>query len=97
MTLLLTLIAVLFLLPIGIVFMNSFKGQFYIADAPFALPNADTFAGLQNYISGVQKTDFFSALIRSAFITILATLLITVLTAMTAWYLVRVRRAHAVT
>ena len=34
------ILAVLFLAPIFIVLMNSFKGRFFISDTPFALPNA---------------------------------------------------------
>jgi raffinose/stachyose/melibiose transport system permease protein len=42
------ILAILFLSPIFIVLMNSFKGRFYISDTPFALPNAQTFGGLEN-------------------------------------------------
>ena len=52
LSVLLGLLALLFLLPILVIFMNSFKGRFFIADAPFALPSAETFAGVQNYING---------------------------------------------
>ena len=36
--------------------MNSFKGQFFISDAPFALPTVDTFVGFENYLSGIEKS-----------------------------------------
>ena len=84
-------LTILFLLPIGIVLMNSFKGQFYIADAPFALPNANTFVGLQNYGNGIAKIDFWRAFGYSLFITVASVLLIVIGTSMTAWYLVRNR------
>ncbi len=86
---LLLVLAVLFLAPIFIVLQNSFKGQFYISDAPFALPNSQTFAGLENYVSGVRKTNFFSAFGYSLFITVFSVGVITLCTAMTAWYIVR--------
>ena len=35
---LMVILSIAFLVPIFIVLMNSFKGQFYISDAPFALP-----------------------------------------------------------
>ncbi len=85
----LTLLAILFLAPIFIVLMNSFKGQFYISDAPFELPNSETFVGLSNYVSGINKTNFFSAFGYSLFITVFSVAVITVCTAMTAWYIVR--------
>ena len=81
----------IFVLPILIVLMNSFKGQFYIADAPFIPPNAQTFVGLQNYINGIAKTGFFSAFGYSLFITVFSVLLILITSSMAAWYLMRVR------
>lgn len=88
---LLTVLTLLFLSPIFIVLMNSFKGQFYISDAPFVLPNKQTFAGLSNYITGIERIGFFSALGYSLFITIFSVLAILLFTAMTSWYLVRVK------
>ena len=86
----LTVLAILFLAPIFLVLMNSFKGQFYISDAPFALPDSQTFVGLRNYWNGIQKVDFFSAFGYSVFITVFSVAAIVLFTAMTAWYLVRV-------
>lgn len=39
----LTVISVLFIAPIVIVFMNSFKSKLFINSTPFAFPNADSF------------------------------------------------------
>ena len=86
----LTVLSIFFLAPIFLVLMNSFKGQFYISDAPFALPDSQTFVGLRNYWSGIQKVDFFSAFGYSVFITVFSVAAIVLFTAMTAWYLVRV-------
>ena len=91
LTILLTVLAVIFLLPIFIVLMNSFKGQFYIADMPFKFPDANTFAGLDNYIGGIEKTDFISAFGYSVFITVLSVGVIVFFPSMTAWYIVRVK------
>lgn len=88
---LLTAAAILFLFPIFVVLMNSFKGQFYIADMPFKLPNAETFVGLENYVSGIEKTDFVTAFGYSCFITIISVALIVFFPSMTAWYIVRVK------
>ena len=84
--------ALVFILPILIVLMNSFKGQFYIAAEPFALPNATTFAGLDNYISGIRKIEFFKAFGYSLFITVASVLAILLGTSMTAWYLIRSKK-----
>ena len=53
-TIVMTLLAVAFLFPIFLVLMNSFKNKLYISDAPFALPNSDTFSGMYNYVNGIQ-------------------------------------------
>ena len=87
----LSVLAVLFLFPIVIVVINSFKGKFYISDAPFRLPDATTFVGLENYIAGMEKTGILAAFGWSLFITVGSVALIVVATAMTAWYLVRVK------
>lgn len=80
-----------FLLPIFFVVLNSFKGKLYISNAPFAFPTAETFSGFNNYINGIEKTNFFSAFGWSAFITVFSVLAILLFTSMTAYYLTRVK------
>lgn len=87
----LLVLSVLFLAPILIVLMNSFKGKFFISDTPFRLPNAETFAGLKNYTGGIAKIGFFNAFGNSLFITVCSVAVIVLLTAMTAWYITRVK------
>lgn len=87
----LLILAVLYLTPIFIVFMNSFKGRFYISDTPFALPNAQTFVGIKNYFSGIAKTGFIQAFGYSLFITVFSVATIVLFTAMTAWCITRVK------
>ncbi len=87
---LLALLAVLYLAPILIVLFNSFKGRFFISDAPFALPTAQTFVGLQNYVSGIAKTGFLQAFGYSLFITVFSVAAIILFTSMTAWCITRV-------
>ncbi|GIP16269.1 ABC transporter permease [Paenibacillus montaniterrae] len=89
--LLLLVLAIAFLLPIFIVFMNSFKGKFFISDEPFVFPGGDTFVGLENYTSGIQKIGFFSAFGMSLFITVFSVAAIVFFTSMTGWYLTRVK------
>jgi len=84
-------LSVIYLAPIFIVLMNSFKGRFFISDAPFAFPNAQTFVGLKNYVSGVAKTGFFPAFGYSLFITVFSVLTIVIFTSMTAWCITRVK------
>ena len=89
-TIVMTLLAVAFLFPIFLVLMNSFKNKLYISDAPFALPNSDTFSGMYNYVNGIQKTGLLVAAGRSAFITICSVIVIVLLTSMAAWWITRV-------
>lgn len=84
-------VGVAFLSPIFIILINSFKGKFYISDAPFSFPDSETFAGFENYLSGLEKTGFLSAFGWSLFITVFSVLAIVLFTSMTAWYIVRVK------
>ena len=84
-------LVVVFLAPIGFIVVNSFKGKFFISDAPFALPTTDTFVGFTNYINGLERTGFFNAIGWSFFITILSVIAIIFFTSMTAYYITRVK------
>lgn len=88
---LLVLLALLFVAPLFIVFINSFKAKFDIIGSPFALPNAQTFVGLENYITGIKSSGIISSFFRSLFITVASVLVLVVCTSMTAWYIARVK------
>lgn len=81
--------AFVFLAPVFIVLMNSFKSKFHISDTPFKLPDSGTFEGLKNYTQGVAKTGFFQAFGWSLFITVFSVAAIVFFTSMTAWYITR--------
>lgn len=81
--------AVLFISPVFIVVMNSFKSKLYISDAPFVFPDEKTFEGIKNYTDGVAKTGFFKAFGWSIFITVFSVATIVFFTSMTAWYITR--------
>jgi raffinose/stachyose/melibiose transport system permease protein len=87
----LLILAVLYLMPILIILMNSFKGRFFISDAPFALPDAKTFVGIKNYVAGIAKTGFPQAFGYSLFITVFSVGTIVLFTSMTAWCITRVK------
>ena len=84
-------LVVIFLVPIFFVVMNSFKGKLYISDDPFSIPMGDLFVGLENYTSGISKTNFFEAFGWTTFITVFSVGAIVLLTSMTAWYITRVK------
>jgi raffinose/stachyose/melibiose transport system permease protein len=88
---LLLLLALIFLAPMLLVLMNSFKGRFFIADTPFAFPTTETFAALKNYTSGLEKTGFIQAFGYSLFITVFSVGVIVLFTAMTAWAITRIK------
>jgi len=85
------LIALLWLVPLFLILMNSFKGNLFISQTPFAFPNSDTYSAATNYTSGVARTGFFKAAGYSLFITVLSVLLIIFVTSMAAWYIARVK------
>ena len=84
-------LAILWIFPLFLVLMNSFKGRFFISNTPFALPNAQTFVGLKNYGTGLVRTGFFQAFGYSLFITVLSVATIVLFTAMTAWAITRLK------
>lgn len=86
---LLTFFAVLFIFPVVIVLINSFKLKFNISTEPFLLPDRETFAGIENYIEGIGSTDFPSAFFWSLFITVFSVAAIILFTSMTAYFIVR--------
>lgn len=90
-TVLLITLAAVFLIPIFLVLLNSFKSRIYISSAPFAFPTGETFAGFENYINGLTTSGFFVSFLRSLFITLASVALIILCTAMTSWFLVRVK------
>ena len=80
-----------FIFPVFIVLINSFKIKFSIAATPFLLPTSETFTGIGNYIVGIKNTGFPTAFLWSLFITLFSVLAIVVFTSMTAWYITRVK------
>ena len=87
----LTIFVMIFILPVLIVLMNSFKNKLYISDNPFSFPVGAAFVGLSNYISGMIKVGFLSAFGWSMFITVFSVAVILIFTSMTAWYITRVK------
>ena len=92
--LLMAALALVFIVPIGIVFMNSFKGKFFISSEPFSWPADQTFSRLDNYVSGIEKIGFFNAFGWSLFITVASVIVIVLFTSMTGWYITRVKRTY---
>ena len=92
MTVAFAVICIAYLLPILIVLMNSFKSNAAVNTETFALPNADSFVGFQNYVKGMTfgNYPFVKAVFYSLFITLVSSALILLCTSMAAWYVSRV-------
>ena len=86
------LLSIAYLYPIFIVLVNSFKSNAAINTDTFALPNAGTFMGFQNYIKGMTYGNypFYRSVEYSVVITVLSVALILLCTSMAAWYISRV-------
>ncbi len=91
-TILMAAISIVYVSPIFIVLMNSFKTKTAISASPFTFPNAQTFYGFDNYIQGMTfgNYPFYMSALYSLFITVFSTLAILLFTSMCAWYITRV-------
>ena len=87
----LVVLTAIFIFPVILVLMNSFKSRLYVSTVPFALPSGNMFVGLENYINGLTTSGFFMAFLRSVWVSIASVALIIVGTSMTAWFIVRVK------
>ena len=85
-------LSLIWLVPVFEVLMNSFKLNTFVNLEPFALPNAETFAGFANYIKGMTfgNYPFLKAALYSLVITVLSVALILLFCSMSAWYIARV-------
>ncbi len=88
----LTIICILWMYPVFMILMNSLKTERAITTThAFELPTAETFVGLKNYIYGITEMDFLSSLWYSFIITISSVALILLCCSMCAWYIIRVQ------
>lgn len=90
LTLIFAVLSVVFISPIFIVLMNSFKQKSFINLQPFSFPTGETFVKAENYARGLEQTGFFDAFKNSLIITVLSVALIILCTSMCAWYIARV-------
>ena len=92
LTVFFVLLTLVWLFPIFEVVINSFKENAFVNLEPFALPTAESFVGLANYIKGMTfgNYPFLLAAGYSLLITVVSVLMILVFCAMSAWYIARV-------
>ena len=88
---LLIVLVLVWVIPLVFVLVNSFKGNIFISNEPFSLPTSKSSVGLDNYATGLALSGFASAMGWSLFITVGSVAVIVFLTAMTAYYITRIK------
>ena len=85
-------ICILYVLPVIMVAVNSFKVNTFIKTDTFSWPTGESFAGWANFIKGMTfgNYPFWKSALYSTVVTVLSTTLILVGTSMAAWYISRV-------
>ena len=86
-------LSLVWIFPIVCVVINSFKSNNFVNLEPFAMPNAESFMGWDNYIKGMTfgNYPFLKSAWYSLFITVASVVLILLFCSMTAWYIARVK------
>ena len=91
-TVVLTILALLYVYPIIMILFNSLKKETTITTAgAFTLPTADGFAGLENYVNAIASKGFLQSLGYSLLITLTSVVAILICCSMCAWYITRVK------
>ena len=87
-----TLLSIVYVFPVFMVVVNSFKQNTFVKTETFAMPTAESYAGWANFVKGMTfgGYPFVNSVLYSVVITILSTALIVVVTSMAAWYITRV-------
>ncbi|MEE1031733.1 MAG: carbohydrate ABC transporter permease [Ruminococcus sp.] len=91
LTFIFSIISILYVYPIALVVINSFKKKAYISKFPFKIPTGKMFVGLENYTRGIEKTGLIPAFGWTIFITVFSVAVIILCCSMTAWYIERVK------
>ena len=86
------LLSLLWIFPIVLVILNSFKVNTFVKTDTFAVPTGEMFAGFSNFIKGMTfgNYPYFRSVGYSFLITIVSTAVILLCTSMAAWYITRI-------
>ena len=92
LTILFSAVSLFYVMPIVMVVINSFKKNTFVKTDTFALPNAESFVGFDNFTKGMTFGGyaFWKSVLYSLVITLLSTFLIIFFTSMAAWFISRV-------
>ncbi len=91
LSVLLALISVLYVAPIFIILINSFKKKTYINLEPFTFPDAKTWTGFDNYLTAINDYGFLKSVGVTLIITVGSVLMILLCCSMFAWFITRVQ------
>lgn len=93
LTIILSIVSILYVLPVLAVVINSFKANTYVMTDTFALPTGDMNVGFANFIKGMTfgNYPFLNSVLYSVVITILSAALILICTSMAGWFIARVK------
>ena len=90
--LLILAVAVMYMYPIIMIILNSFKVETAIStDTVFKLPTKETFNGFNNFFLAITKQGFLQSFFYSVFITITSLIAILVCCSMCAYFITRIR------
>ena len=90
-TIFFTILGLIYIAPIIIVLLNSFKKKSFINLEPFKLPSAKNFIGLDNYTTALDQYGLLKAVGWTVFITVGSVIVILICTSMCAWAITRVK------
>ena len=92
LTVIFSVICIVYVLPVVVVLVNSFKVNTYVKTNTFDLPTGEMWAGWSNFEKGINMANynFWMAALYTLIITLLSTFLILLFTSMAAWYISRV-------
>ncbi len=92
LTVFFSVLSLVYVFPVFMVLVNSFKQNTFVKTETFAMPTAESFAGWSNFVTGMTfgNYPFLKSVLYSVIITVLSTFLILLLTSMAAWYISRV-------
>ena len=89
-TILFSFVSILYLAPLLIVLINSFKKKAFINLEPFKLPTEKNFIGFENFTTAIENYDFLMAVVWNLVMTVGSVVVILICTSMFAWFITRV-------
>ena len=90
-------LCLIWVFPVLEVVINSFKSNNYINLDAFAVPNSESFVGLDNFVKGLTfgNYPFLKSVGYSVYMSLVSVALILLFCSMAAWYIVRVKSKAA--